>query len=354
MYAGLAGFYLIRDAAEVSLNLPSGTYEIPLTIQDRTFNGDGSLYYPSVGRWRQNHPNWVKHFHGDVAVVNGKVWPYLEVEPRKYRFRILNGCNARLLDLALSGGPRFHVIGTELGLLDRPQRTGGLTMEPGERIDVVIDFTGYADGTTATLLNNERGDGPDLAEIMQFRVRNLGRGDSSTLPSTVNPAYANIPLNHVAARRTLTFEHLNDADGDPVAFLLDGKFRHEPITETPRANTVEVWEVINLTSEEHPLHIHMGDSQILNRQEISEDYHEALMTARDAGLPKPDLTPFLDGKPEAPKRYEKGLKDTIRLPGMSVTRVAFRVGEYLGDSVWHCHILEHEDNDMMRPLIVGP
>ena len=355
VYAGLAGFYLIRDAQEASLNLPSGEYEIPLAIQDRTFNEDGSLFYPSVGRWSQNHPNWVKHFHGDVAVVNGKVWPHLEVEPRKYRFRLLNGCNARLLDLSLRGGPRMSVIGTELGLLDRPQRTRGVTMAPGERVDGVIYFGGYADGAVFTLRNNERGDGPDLDDIMQFRVKGKGLADSSALPSILNPAYANIPLDNVAVFRTLTFEHLDDEQGDPIAFLLDGKFRHEPVTELLQPNTVEVWEVVNLTGEEHPLHIHMGDSQIINRQSIDgESYHEAVMMAREAGLPNPDVTPFLEETPEAAKSFEKGLKDTIRLPGESVTRVAFRVGEYTGDSVWHCHILEHEDNDMMRPLLVHP
>ena len=352
VYAGLAGFYLIRDALESSLNLPSGEYEIPLAIQDRTFNEDGSLFYPSVGRWPQNHPNWVKHFHGDVAVVNGKVWPYLEVEPRKYRFRLLNGCNARLLDLALSGGPRFQVIGTELGFLDRPQRTRGVTMEPGERLDVIVDFSGYADGSVFTLLNNERGDGPDLPEILQFRVKSKGLVDNSSLPSVLNPNYQDIPVASAVHLRTLTFEHLNDEHGDPIAFLLDGKFRHEEATERPHTGTVEVWEVINLTSEEHPLHIHMGDSQIINRQAIRATYHDALMEAREAGLDKPDLAPFLKDSAIAPKGFEKGMKDTIRLPGMSVTRVAFRVGDYTGDSVWHCHILEHEDNDMMRPLIV--
>jgi FtsP/CotA-like multicopper oxidase with cupredoxin domain len=98
----------------------------------------------------------------------------------------------------------------------------------------------------------------------------------------------------------------------------------------------------------------MGDSQIISRQAVNPEYHAALMMAREAGLPKPHLAPFLKGVPEAPKKYEKGLKDTMRLPGMSVTRVAFQVGEYFGDSVWHCHILEHEDNDMMRPLVVEP
>ena len=121
---GLAGLYLIRDSVEASLNLSSGDYEIPLVIQDRSFNPDGSLRYPAYIH---------DHFFGDQILVNGKVWPYLDVKQGKYRFRILNGSNSRTYTLKLSNGASFTQIGTELGLMEMPLTLDSLTLLSGER-----------------------------------------------------------------------------------------------------------------------------------------------------------------------------------------------------------------------------
>jgi spore coat protein A, manganese oxidase len=353
VYAGLAGFYLIRSTQEDALNLPKGRYEIPLAIQDRTFNADGSLYYPAKGRWPKNHPVWVKHFHGDTAVVNGKVFPYLEVDPVRYRFRILNGCNARFLNLRLSNGMAFNQIGTDVGLLASPVRMSGFDMDPGERVDIVIDFRGRQ-GQKIRLVNTEGADGPDLPEIMEFRVRSISATDTSRLPSTLRSLPAPDASEAVAVRE-VTMEHLQDASGDPIAFLLDGKYRHEGVSEIAKAGTTEIWNIVNLLDETHPIHTHLSDFRVLDRQPLdSKGYHEALMAYRDGIGSKPVLASYLRGSRVGPTRYENGNKDTVQAHAASVTRILVRFDEYTGDSVWHCHILEHEDNDMMRPLRVIP
>ena len=146
VYAGLAGVYLIRDDEEDALGLPSGDYEVPLIIQDRSFATDGSLTYPvSDMAGSEDHPGpWVPEFFGDTILVNGKVWPHFEVEPRKYRLRILNGSNARFYRLRLSDGRPFVQIGADQGLLSAPVQTGRLLLAPAERADVIVDFRGAA------------------------------------------------------------------------------------------------------------------------------------------------------------------------------------------------------------------
>jgi len=353
VYAGLAGFWLIRNDFEDNLNLPKGDYEIPLAIQDRTFMDDGSgdLWYPPVGRWPKLHPVWVKHFHGDTAVVNGVVWPYLEVEPRKYRFRLLNGCNARRLELKLSPGVSFYQIGGDTSLLPSPVRVSGLKLDPGERADIVIDFKNYK-GQNILLVNNETGDGHDLYQIMQFRVKNLTVQDPSTVPAVLQPLDSFVERN-AAKVRDLSFAELQDEHGDPIAFLLDGKFRHEPVTEIAKKNTFEIWRIINLTSETHPIHPHLSHIRVLDRQPCdTEAYAEALAAYRAGSGPKPVLENFLTGKRVGPRKGETGYKDTVQSDAESVTRIAVFFDEYTGNTVWHCHILEHEDNDMMRPLLV--
>jgi spore coat protein A len=353
VYAGLAGFYLLRDDEEDALGLPSGDYEIPIVIQDRTFNDDGSLFYPSKGRWPKLHPVWVKHFHGDTAVVNGKVWPYLDVEPRKYRFRVLNGSNARLYNLYFSNDQRFYQIGTDTGLMMRPVRSNDLDLAPGERADIVVDFSGM-EGQTIRLLNAEGDDGPDLVDIMEFRVGNTPVVDDSNLPSFLRVVETYDPDDALVTRE-LTVEVSMDEHGDPIAFLLDGKYRHEGVTEIAQAGSIEVWRLLNLTSETHPIHLHLSDFQVLSRQEFEgESYGEALEAFRNGEGPKPVLEDYLGDEVNGPTKNERGNKDTVQAHGESVTTIVVKFGEYTGDTVWHCHILEHEDNDMMRPLRVVP
>ena len=188
VYAGLAGFYIVRDAAEQALPLPSGQYEVPLIVQDRTFNTDGSLQYPAT---------WSPHVLGDTILVNGKVWPYLNVNQGKYRFRILNGSNARTFTFALSNGAPLIQIGSDQGLLSNPLTMTQLTLSPGERADCIIDFAPFAEGTEIILTNSRprpiprpagRGRGPQRHEVRSHRHARLHRpGPLLTGPGHSNP-----------------------------------------------------------------------------------------------------------------------------------------------------------------------
>ena len=362
LYAGLKGFYIIRDDAEGSLNLPKGNFEIPLMIHDAMFNPDGSLLYPTAEGG--THPAWIPEFFGDTMLVNGKAWPYLEVEPRKYRFRILNACNARFLRLTLmesdesgnskgSPGPPFNQIGTDGGLLAHPVRLNTLTMPNTSRADVVIDFSDLM-GKVFVLLNDAPAPFPDgddyvIPNVMLFKVnRPLSGPDRSSLPSDLVPLSVLDPGSAVRVRQLTLTEIDRESDGFPVIALLDQKRWHDPVTEDPKLGSVEVWELINTTEDAHSIHLHVVQFQILNRQPFDVDAYLSSGTLTFTGPPVPP----------APNEAPPSGHDIVNtLPG-SVNRIVARFdlpagtpvhsGQRFG-FVWHCHISEHEDNEMMRP-----
>lgn len=461
--AGLAAFYLIRDGYDTGtegtgLNLPAGSYEIEMAIQDRQFDTmgqwlfpDGSAGDPDDGPPNPDtHPFWIPEFFGDAMVVNGKTWPYLRVEPRRYRLRLLNGCNARFLELRLVGsrsnrpGPAFWQLGTDGGLLDRPvklndpgaPRNRRLLLAPAERADIIVDFSGFA-GWTLTLRNSARapfpsGDSPDphtTGQIMQFRVDlPLSSSDASFNPAAPHatlrggpqqpPAIVQLaqpdagtiaPGVTIAQRRQLTLVEV-EGPGGPLGALVnntkfDGKREgsRTPIpdftsdgcgnwvSELPQVGATELWEIINLTEDAHPIHLHLVQFQVVNRQRIHPERYLAVWSASfpngtfipGYGPPlaydglnadgavggNPAISAYLRGRAAPPEADEAGWKDTIRvLPG-EVTRIVVRwapqdiavsdvtagVNRYPFDPtagpgyVWHCHILDHEDNEMMRP-----
>jgi spore coat protein A len=341
VFAGMAGFYLIRDDVEDALNLPAGDYEIPILIQDRTFKPDGSLDYPNVG---VTHPVWVPEFFGDTIVVNGKVWPYLKVEPRKYRLRLLNGSQARFYRMTFSSGQSFHQIGSDGGLFSAAVKLNRLLLAPAERADIIVDFTGR-EGQTITLQNDAKAPFPDgndlvIPEIMQFRVtKPLAGPDTSVIPSSLRPLYR-IPEGSAHLSRDMTLEEvLNPAD-EPVIVLLNGQMWEDPITERPRLGTTETWSLINLTGDTHPIHLHLVMFQVLDRRPFDVTHYEQTEQVVYTGPAVP------------PDPNEMGWKDTVRANPGEVTRIIARFGPYTGLYVWHCHILEHEDNEMMRPFMV--
>ena len=382
IFAGLAGFYFIRDDFEEDLNLPRGHYEIPLLIQDRMFNVDGSLQYPTATDG--THPVWIPEFFGDVACVNGIAFPYLEVEPRRYRFRVLNGSNSRfyhltLVDGAGAPGPVFHQIGTDGGLLPAPVQLSDLLIAPAERLDLVIDFAGAA-GKSFTLLNDAPAPFPGggeiaLPEIMQFRVTKplVGR-DTSSLPARLKPISLLPATAAVTERFIMLSEADRDSDGFPIIGELGGSPLNatpsnptgggrwdDPVSETPKAGKVEIWNLVNTTTDGHPIHLHLVQFQILERRQFD------LAHFRDTGKVR------FTGEPITPASNEQQAhKDTVKaLPGLDengnviglVTRLVAKFdlpNEALGYPgkryryVYHCHILEHEDNEMMRPYdVVG-
>ncbi|MCG0276876.1 MAG: multicopper oxidase, partial [Thermosediminibacteraceae bacterium] len=341
VYAGLVGLYIIRDEREERLNLPSGEYEIPLIIQDKDFNDDGSLSYPAPNT-NGVEPSIVPGFFGSYALVNGKVWPYLVVKPRKYRFRILNGSNSRSYKLRFSGEPgqilpAWYQIGTDGGFLERPVKLDSLLLLPAERADVIVDFTGL-ENQTFTLINEDVPPfGPPLPEIMQFRVCGTPVKDNSSLPLILNRIKP-LPVKK-AKQRNIEIIVRQDESGRPM-FLLENKKWEDPITIKPKLGSVEIWNIINTSAGAHPIHVHLVQFQILNRQPFDVQEYTATGNLK-----------FI-GPPVLPDENEKGWKDTVRAEPGHVTRIIARFGDFTGIYPYHCHILEHEDHEMMRPFEV--
>ena len=326
--AGLLGVFLIRDSVEDSLNLPSGKYEIPLVIYDRMFDEQGQLYYPVSPD--QKAP-WIPEYFGNAILVNGKLFPCLEVEPRRYRFRVLNGANGRFFHLSLSNGQTFQQIGTDQGLLPTPVSLDHLLLAPSERADLVVDFADHA-GEQIIVKN-------DAFTVMQFRVSRAKTTDPSSLPSTLRPV-PRIPESEAIKTRMLPLVEIDDRAQNPVTMLLNHAHWKMPVTEDPVLNSVEIWNLVNLTDDSHPIHLHLVRFQILDRRRFEPFFY------KNEGILK------YTGAPVPPDANEAGWKDTVRAdPGM-VTRIIVRFEGFVGRYVWHCHILEHEDNEMMRPYDV--
>ena len=404
VYAGPAGFYLIRGGpddvvldsrdsspailpgpAPIVGDNPLGVYsEIPIVIQDRSFNDDGTLFYPDTRAFFDDYagpyipdtpvsPIWNPEFFGNMMVVNGFTWPYLEVEPRRYRFRLLNGCNSRFLILQFDHpGVEVWQIGAEGGFLPTPVRlndhpypgsTGGgatVLMALAERADIIVDFSAAA-GSSFRLLNL----GPDepfgggvigtdfdpsepdsTGQVMEFRVSSGPVADTTTPPQflqlpTITPLGDESNTQYVSLNEE-AYEQSEPPFEGPTAALL-GTFDQageptslhwsDPITENPAVGATEVWEMRNFTEDAHPIHIHLIQFEVLGREVIGGG---TSVTGSNDPLP-----------------WETGFKDTvISYPG-EITRIKARY-DYPGFYVWHCHIVEHEDNEMMRPYHVGP
>ena len=346
VYAGLAGMYIIRERdGETPAWLPPKSHEMPLVIQDRSFNSDGSLVYTS---------------HGDVTVVNGKVWPEMQVDRAKYRFRVLNGANSRFYDLALPNGPKVTLIGSDGGTLPRPLQVSSLPLAPGERADILLDFSELQPGASF-IMKDSTGD-----DVVRFTVRDSAKETGlAALPAEFTP----LPELHADSKRIVT---LNMADDG--TYLLNGQPWHGAASEKPQLGATEDWELVNLTFEDHPIHLHLVQFRVLNRQQLDLDNYLAAWTQKNPALPltQPtvDVDPegYLKDSPIAPTGADTGWKDTVVVPFNTVTRIrvrwapqdatdvapgknSFPFDPTLGTGyVWHCHMLEHEDNDMMRPL----
>lgn len=330
VFAGLAGMYLLRDDLEDHLHLPSGKFEILLVICDRMLDKQSQLYYPV-----SDNPQspWIPEFFGDAHLVNGKLFPFLEVQPRKYRFRMLNAANGRFYRLSLSNQQTFQQIGTDQGLLPAPVTLAKIMIAPAERIDLVIDFSPHA-GEKIELHD-------DVVPLMQFRVSTVRVKDDSVVPPALRPL-EKLPESSAANTRMLSLDEVDDLVQNPVKMLLNGAHWNMPVTENPTLNTVEIWTLINPTNDSHPIHLHLVRFQILDRRRI-EPF---------AFLSRGQLQ--FTGALVPPDPSEAGWKDTVRAEPAMVTRIIARFEGFPGRYVWHCHILEHEDNEMMRPFDVLP
>jgi spore coat protein A len=407
VYAGPAGFYLLRggpaDVVEGTLPGPAPALgdppgldyvEIPIAIQDRSFTEDGALFYPdnraffegldqsqlqipfmpdpACGGESDVAPIWNPEFFGNAIVVNGATWPSLEVQQRRYRFRFLNGCNSRFLILRLSNGLPLWQIGNEGGFLPAPVELPELLLGPAERADVIVDFTNVAVGGEIILENRgpdepfgggvpgvdfEPADPETTGQVMRFHVVATTGVDMSSPPTQLAlPAIA--PLGTATNTRQVSLNEqesatvrvttdrdgnivLDCAHGEPFAPVEadlgtlnpDGSGNplgwDEPLTETPAVGAIEVWEIHNFTADAHPIHIHEVTFEVVSRQAIG-----------DSAL-------------RPPESWEAGRKDTVIAYPNEITRVK-ALFDRPGLFVWHCHILEHEDNEMMRPYRIGP
>ncbi|RKN37497.1 multicopper oxidase family protein [Streptomyces hoynatensis] len=360
VYAGLAGFYLLRDERELAHiaanRLPSGPYEIELMVQDRTFRPDGRLAYPAADAQWPGQVGTHSQFFGEVVLVNGKAWPYLEVEPRQYRVRLLNGANSRFFRLSVNGRWPFPVwvIGGDGGFLERPQLLDRpLLIAPAERIDLVLDFREVAGGTFD--VGNDAAapfpHGPAVTSptdrVMQFRVNQpYDRSvPEPTLPSALRESAYQVPGTPVRTRRLLLAQTIHE-DGRAVPML--GTCERgvlgwsDPVTEAPGYGDTETWELYNATDQTHAVHLHLVQFEVLG-----EAPFEAEQDPETKALSRVSLGSF-----RRPNGAEAAPKDTVRVPPHHMLRLRAhfdRRGEY----VWHCHLLEHEDHDMMRKFVVA-
>jgi FtsP/CotA-like multicopper oxidase with cupredoxin domain len=409
VYAGLAGFWIVRDGRERELGLPEGPpFEIPMLIQDRNFDvdDDGRLTGQLV---HKTDPDVMEAFP-PFTVVNGKVWPVLDVEPDVYRFRVLNGSNARTYRLVLvrDGGPeleRITQIGTDHGLLRAPVGvpSDGLALASAERADLLVDFSDLEPGSELTLFNTATApfDGSSRAaaeaanavdvdgllpypQVMRFRVvRSTTTRRSSPTPLQLANDYSMPSPAALAAvpRRAIALVE-RELDGEPnmltmreLAIADDGisgplvtvteaetttRYRavaahfEDATTFFPMIGQYEVWQLINLTGDTHPIHVHLDPFQILSRRPIRYEIPEGGIADRDlSAVIRVERDPA-DPLEHAIDDNERGLKDTIRVNPSELVEIAVRFTTYSGRYMYHCHILEHEDRDMMRPFVTMP
>ena len=328
IYAGLMGLHIIRDEHERQLHLPEGKYEIPLVLFDRHLQRDGQLTYPVSS---DSERPWVSELLGEIPLVNGCIFPYLDVEPRKYRFRVLNGANGRYFRMSLPGGVEIYQIGSDQGLLPAPVAITQLQLAPGERADIVIDFAQHR-GASLVLSN-------DAFDLMQFRVGATPVADHSVLPATLR-AVPRLAEASAIKTRWLTLDEQAERTVKSTGMLLNNTPWHMPITEKPVLGSTEIWQLVNTTEDVHPIHLHMVRFQILDRRPFDAFHYTTTGIVHYTGPVAP------------PDPEEMGWKDTVRASGQSVTRIIVPFVGYAGRYVWHCHNLEHEDNEMMRPYEV--
>jgi spore coat protein A, manganese oxidase len=404
VYAGPAGFYIVRGGPDdVALDSRSGMpallpgpapavgdapnaayYEIPIAVQDRAFNADGSLFYPDTRAFFDEiegpylpetdiSPIWNPEFFGNMIIANGNTWPHLDVEQRRYRFRFLNGCQSRflILDFSAIAGVEVWQIGNEGGFLSAPVNLSAdhgnrLLVGLAERVDLIVDFTNVPEGHH--VLGNvgpdepfaggepgedfEPADPDSTGQVMQFRVSPATGPDPTTPPQFLQlPPVAPLPPETVTRPLALLEEmsaHFEDA---PAAAMLGNvengiavhRMWSEAVTDNPDVGATEVWEFYNFTADAHPMHIHEVTFEVVNRQAI--DFEEDDMGHIHGIQPV--------GDPSPPEAGETGLKDTVTAYPGQVTRVRAHF-DTPGQFVWHCHIVEHEDNEMMRPYRIGP
>ncbi len=353
VYAGLAGAYVVKPSTPQPGFRPDAAHNIPLIVQDKMFTAEGQLDYPGS-------ETWSPELMGDRVLVNGMMYPYLAVETRMYRFQVVNGSNARFYNFQFLAGSNnkpidFVVAGSDAGMLPKAKKMKALLVAPGERYEIYINFKNHNKEKFITLTNDAAAPypaglpvTPETSQVMRFNIspttvknNDPSSVDGDSMLDKVSTAATNQDIKAKLVRN-VTLEEVLDATGAPIMLMLNGKHFNDPVTETPKAGSKEVWNFINLTADTHPMHLHAMRFRVISRRPFDVAAYTATKTIT-----------YIGGN-IAPSVSETGWKDTVKAHPGQVTTIVAEFGPHTGDFVWHCHILEHEDNDMMRPLRIVP
>lgn len=360
LLAGLIGAYVIRSPPiESPLGLPAGgEFDRVLVLFDRSFRSDGSIYMNATGNNPEIHPQWQPEYFGDAIIVNGKAWPRLTVRRRKYRFRIINASNARFFRLFFSNGLRFVHVGSDSAYLQRPVNAKRVLLGPSEITDVVVDFS-KSRGWDVILENDAKypfpsGDPVNEAngKVMKFFVVGQSEVDTWKLPRRLVD-YPDPDVSSATRTRYVAMYEYASASGEPTHLYLNGKSFEDPATETPQVGTTEVWEVINLTEDNHPLHIHLGLFVVVEQTALVRlEEFSACMTERNDAV-KCHVGKHARGMKVSVPRHERGWKNVFKMMPGFVTKLVVRFSyihsnqSYPFDAtaepgyVYHCHVSTH-------------
>jgi FtsP/CotA-like multicopper oxidase with cupredoxin domain len=356
--AGLLGAYIIeKPQIDSPMGLPCNAENLHLIIADRSFNTDGTLYMNSTGNVPEVHPQWQPEYFGEAITVNGKIWPFQNIARKRYRFRILNASNARYLNLSLSNGLMFYVVGSDASYLLAPVQTPTIVLSPSEIADVVIDFSTSAT-PSVELLNSAPYPYPDgtptigtpLGKVMLFNVNGPQVFDNSTIPKKeVDYANVTMPEPSTKTRYIVLYENTTQS-GKPMNLYINGLRLEDPATETPKVGTTELWQVINLTPDNHPLHVHLGMMQAINIVQLVgyQQFFDCMKQLNDAV--QCNVSDHAVGPTLPIPEYEKTWKNAVKIERgyMTSIMVAFKIVDtnqtYPFDAtadpgyVYHCHV----------------
>lgn len=362
--SGLLGPYVIRNhIIEDPFMLPSGPeFDRHLIIADRSFYSDGSIYMNAIGNNPDVHPQWRPEYFGDTITVNGKAWPFLSVYRRKYRFRILNASNARYFRLQFSNGMTFTVIGSDTSYLTKPIITGAIILSPSEIFDVVVDFSTvssteieltndapypYPEGTPASL---------PISKVMKFLILPSPASDvqldySGIPPSLVSYQPARADYYGMMTRYISLYEYLHPVTGTPVQILINGKRLEDPVTETPKTGSTEIWHIINLTEDNHPFHSHLAMFQAVKVQQLQQKQTllTCLQQSNDVGACNMVAHAVGSSTVDVPE-HEKTWKNVVKIDPGTQTTIIIKFNLIVNDApypfdataqpgfLYHCHV----------------
>ncbi|KAH7404011.1 hypothetical protein KP509_15G005600 [Ceratopteris richardii] len=355
LLAGLIGSYkIVNPELDDRLGLPRGKFDRELVVMDRSFTKSGFIYINSTGDNPDLHPEWQPEYFGNVIIVNGKAWPYMKVQRRKYRFRIINASNARFFRFAMDDGSSFTQVGTDCFYLEAAIELKSVLLAPSEISDIVVDFS-KAKKSTVILTNDAAypfpdGNLPDGADrkIMEFMIKDGNVTDNSRIPIQLQPLIR-LSEEHVAIRRNIVLFEFNSPSGQPTHLNINFASFKDPVTELPKYGTTELWHIINLTPDNHPFHVHLVGFQVLHQRKLKNVNELSACTVNQKGVEACNISDYVDGDPILPPANEAGWKNVLKTQPAFVTSILVHFGmidfepfpfDPTGEPgyVYHCHV----------------